>query len=147
MACEGHSEELRFVEARCPTRSFYIIKREELEECSSCLSRENQAICSYCDAPDCYTCARFKYIKNELHKHGYFVAKDWPWQPITWEIQKKFFSQTAPFQFAVHIDCAVRCSFLIRKYVFVSCKIIDIQIPKGKKLTKDDKLMLSKMMY
>ena len=36
MVCEGHSEELRFAEAGCPTRSFYIMKREELEECFSC---------------------------------------------------------------------------------------------------------------
>ena len=76
MVCEGHSGEHRFVEARCPTRSFYIMKREELEEWFSCLSRENRANCSCCDARDCYTCAQFKYIKNELHKHGYFVARD-----------------------------------------------------------------------
>ena len=32
MVWEGHSEELVLVGARCPTRSFYIMKREELEE-------------------------------------------------------------------------------------------------------------------
>ena len=63
MVCEGHSNEFRFVEARCPNRSFYIMKREELEEWFFCLSAENQAICSYCHKPDCYTCARFMYIK------------------------------------------------------------------------------------
>ena len=121
MVWEGLSEELVFVGARCPTRSFYIMKREELEEWFSCLSRENWAICSYCDSPDCYTCARFKYIKNELHKHGYFVDRNWPWQLVTREIHVKFFSQTTSFQFAVHIDRAVRCNFLIRKYCFVNC--------------------------
>ena len=41
MVWEGHSEELGFVGTRRPTRSFYIMKREELEEWFSCLSREN----------------------------------------------------------------------------------------------------------
>ena len=33
MVCEGHFNKLRFVEARWPNRSFYIMKREKLEEC------------------------------------------------------------------------------------------------------------------
>ena len=111
------------------------------------MTRENREICKYCDQPDCYTCARVNYIKNELHKCDFLVARDWPWQPITWEIHDKYFLHTTPFQFAVHIDRAVRCNFLIKKYFFVSCKIIDIQIPKGLKLPQDDKLMLSKMVY
>lgn len=41
MVCEGHSQELRFVEAKYPTRSFYIMKRKEFEEWFHCLSREN----------------------------------------------------------------------------------------------------------
>ena len=148
MVCEVHSEELKFVEARCPPRSFYIMKREELEEWFCCLSRENRIIGNYCDSSDSYTCARYNCIKSQSHLNGYFVARDWPWQPITWEIHNKFFLQNKPFQFTVHINCAVRCNILlIRKYCFVSCKIIDIRIPKGKKLTKDDNLMLSKMVY
>ena len=50
MVCEVHSEELKFVEARCPPRSFYIMKREELEEWFCCLSRENRIIGNYCDS-------------------------------------------------------------------------------------------------
>ena len=57
------------------------------------------------------------------------------------------FLQTKPFQFVVFIDRTMRCNFLVKKYCFVSCKIIKIKIPKGKKLTKDDKLMLSKIVY
>ena len=45
---EGHSEELKFFEARCPPRSIYIMK----EEWFCCLSRENRTICNYCDSPD-----------------------------------------------------------------------------------------------
>ena len=50
MVCEVHSEELKFVEARCPPRSFYIMKTEELEEWFCCLSRENRIIGNYCDS-------------------------------------------------------------------------------------------------
>ena len=57
---------------------------------------------------------------------GFFVARDWPWQLITWEIHDKYFLQEIPFQFDVKIDRAVRCNFLIRKYCFIECKIIDI---------------------
>lgn len=30
MPCEGYSTRLRFIEAKHPTRSFYLMKREEL---------------------------------------------------------------------------------------------------------------------
>ena len=30
MFCEGHANKLRFIEAKFPTRSFYLMKREEL---------------------------------------------------------------------------------------------------------------------
>ena len=85
MFCEGHANKLRFIEAKFPTRSFYLMKREDFEEWFGCLSRENRAIYSHCDEPDCYTCSRFMYIKNELHLTGYFVARDSKWQPITWQ--------------------------------------------------------------
>ena len=40
MPCEGHRTRLRFIEAKHPTRSFYLMKREELEKWFNCLSRE-----------------------------------------------------------------------------------------------------------
>ena len=30
MVCEGHSRRLKFIEAKYPTRSFYLIDRQEL---------------------------------------------------------------------------------------------------------------------
>ena len=30
MVCEGHSRRLKFIEAKYPTRSFYLINRQEL---------------------------------------------------------------------------------------------------------------------
>ena len=68
MPCQGYSTRLRFIEAKHPTRSFYLMKREELQNWFNCLSRENRAICSYCDQTDCYTCQSFLYIKNKLNK-------------------------------------------------------------------------------
>ena len=53
MVCEGHSRRLKFIEAKYPTRSFYLINRQELEKWFICLYRENSAICSYCDKVDC----------------------------------------------------------------------------------------------
>ena len=94
--------------------------------------------------------AIFFYIKNELHQTGYFVARDTKWQPITCEIHYYylfFFLKNEPFHFAVSIDRCIRFDFLIKRYNFVACKIVDIQLPKGKKLTKDQKLMLSKMVF
>ena len=34
--------------------------------------------------------------------------------------------------------------FLIRKFNFVSCQIVEIQLPKDKKLTKEQKSLLKK---
>ena len=76
MVCEGHLNKLRFVEARWPSRSFYIMKREELEECFFGLLRENKAICSYCDKPDSSTCVRFIYIKRQQHLTGVFLLPE-----------------------------------------------------------------------
>ena len=81
------------------------------------------------------------YKKTTAIDWGLFVARDWSQQQITWEIHDKYFLQETPFQFDVKIDPAIWCNFLIRKYCFIECKIIDIQIQKGKKLTKDDKLV------
>ena len=86
MVCEGHNENLKFIQAKYPVRAFYLFKREELEESFFYLSKENKAICNYCDEPNCYTCNRFHYTKSELHSTGYFVARNSKWQPITWEI-------------------------------------------------------------
>ena len=54
MVYEGHKNKLKFIEAKFPTRSFYLFKRDELEGWFHCLSRKNKAICSYCDEPECY---------------------------------------------------------------------------------------------
>ena len=45
----------------------------------------------------------------------------------------------------MHIDRAIRFRFLIEKFNFVSCKIKRARIPKGEKLTKEEKLAMSKM--
>ena len=79
MVCEGHTEKLKLVRAKYPTRSFYLFPREELKERFCCLCNENKTIYSFCDESDCYTCNRFSYMKNELHKVGYFVARDSWW--------------------------------------------------------------------
>ena len=76
---------------------------------------------------------------------GYFVARDSKYQPITWEIHGIFLLKKTPYNFNVNIDRTVRCDFLIKKFDFVSCKIIDIQVPKDKKLNEEQKSFLSKM--
>ena len=76
MVFERHSRKLKFIEAKYPTRSFYLMNKQELEEWFRCLSKENKAICSYCDEYDCYTCQRFFYVKGKLHKNVFFVARD-----------------------------------------------------------------------
>ena len=145
MVCEGHKTKLKFIQGKFPTRSFYLFKRDELEDWSHCLPRENKAICSYCDEYDCYTCNRFMFIKKELHTVGYIVARDSKYQPITWEIHKIFLLKKTPCSFNVIIDWTVRYDFLIKKVDFVSCKIIDNQVPKNEKLNKVQKSLLSKM--
>ena len=87
----------------------------------------------------------FFCIKEQLHLTGYFVAMDSKWQPITWEIHEIYLLTSQPFNFYVHIDRTIRFDYLIRKSDFVSCKIISIQLPKSKKLTKEQNLMLDKM--
>ena len=104
MVCEGHTEKLKFVQAKYPTRSFYLFKREKLEEWFICLCNENKAICSFCDKSDCYTCNRLMYIKKEVHKVSYFVVRESPWQPITWEIHEIHLLTVQPFNFYVKID-------------------------------------------
>lgn len=49
-----------------------------------------------------------------------------------------------PFNFPFFIGRSVRYNFLINVFNFVSHKVIDIRVPKDKKLTKKDKLRLSK---
>ena len=73
MVCEGNSRKSKLIEAKYPSRSFYLMNRQELEEWFRCLSKENKAICSYFDEHDCYTCQRFSYIKGELHKTVFFL--------------------------------------------------------------------------
>ena len=89
IGCEVHFKRLHFVEAKYPTTAYYIFHRQEIEEWSTCICRENRLICSACGEPDCFTCYRFYFIKNEFHEVGYFVARDWPWQPILWQIHEK----------------------------------------------------------
>ena len=83
IGCEGHERPLRYVSAEFP----YIYKRQELEEWFLCICRENRLVCGYCE--DCYTCRRFFFIKQEIHKLVYFVRLDWPWQPILWQVHEK----------------------------------------------------------
>ena len=138
-------ENLKFIEAKYPTRIFYLMNRQELEEWFRCLSKENKAICSYFDEHDCYTCQRFSYIKGELHKTGFCVARDSKYQPITWEIHEIYLLKNEPLNFYVHIHRTVRFYYLIKKFHFVACKIENIALPKGNKLTKNEKLPFSKM--
>ena len=84
------------------------------------------------------------YIKNELHEVGYFVARDSLWQPITWEIHEFHLLRVQPFNFYVKIDRTIRFGYLIRKFNFVSCQIVEIQLPKDKKLIKEQKSLLKK---
>ena len=121
----------------------YLFKKEELEEWFIYLCNENNAICSFCDKSDCYTCHRLMYIKNEIHKVGYFVVRESPWQPITWEIHEIHLLTIQPFNFYVKIDWTIRSDYLIRKFSFVSGQI---QLSKGKKLTKEQKSLLKKRM-
>ena len=146
MVCEEHTEKLKFVQAKHPTRSFSLFKREELEEWLLCLWNENKAICSFCDKSDCYTCNCLMYIKNKLHKVDYFTARDGSWQPITWEIHEIHLFTVQPFNFYVKIDRTIRFHYLIRKFNFVSCEIVEIQLPKVKKVTKEQKSLLKKRM-
>ena len=73
MVCESHSRKLKFIEAKYPTRSFYLMNRQELEEWFRCLSKENKAICSYCDEHDCYTCQRFFLCKRQIAQNCFFL--------------------------------------------------------------------------
>lgn len=58
---------------------------------------------------------------------------------------RNFLLKNNPYKFEVHIDRAIRFRFLIEKSNFVSCKIERARIPKGEKLTKEEKLAMSKM--
>ena len=100
-----------------------------MEEKFCCLCNENKAICSFC----------------ELHKVGYFVVRDSWRKPIAWELHKIYLFSSQSFNFYVKIDLTVRFDYLIQKIGFFSCKIVKFQLPKGKKLTKEQKSMLSKM--
>ena len=87
--CEGHTKPVRLVEAKFPKRFFYIFDRQELEEWFLCICTGNKLLCGSCE--DCYTCSRFYFIKEEIHKLGYFVRRNWPWQPILWQVHEKYF--------------------------------------------------------
>ena len=76
MVCEGHNKKPKFIQSKYPVKAFYLFKREELEEWFHCLSKENKAICNYCDEPNCYTCNYVHYIKSELHSTVCFVARN-----------------------------------------------------------------------
>ena len=89
IGCEGHERPLRYVSAEFPKRFYHIFKRQELEEWFLCICREDRLVCGYCE--DCYSCRRFHFMKQEIHKLGYFVGLDWPWQPILWQVHGKYF--------------------------------------------------------
>ena len=108
MVCESHTERLKLVHVKYPTRSFYLFTKEELEEWFHCLRNENKASRSFCDESNCYTCNRFRYIKYELHKVGYFIVRDGWWQPITWELHEIHLLSSQPFNFYVIIDRTIR---------------------------------------
>ena len=44
MVCQGHKTKWKFIQAKFPTRSFYLFKRDKFKEWFNCLSRENKAI-------------------------------------------------------------------------------------------------------
>ena len=73
------------------------------------------------------------------------MARDSWWQPITWELHEIHLLSSQPLNFYVKIDRTVRFDYLIKIFDFVSCKIVEFRLPKGKKLTKEQKSMLSKM--
>ena len=128
IGCEGRSNPLSYVSADYPKRFYYIFKREELEEWSLCFCRENTLICSYCE--NCYTCRRFHYIKEKISKLGYFVSRDWPWQPILWQVHEKYFSRKNEFQMHFDTERAFECEFCIKKFNFMEKRSKEIFIPR-----------------
>ena len=90
--------------------------------------RENRLICSYYEK--CYTCRRFHYIKEKISKLGYFVRRDWPWQPILWQVHEKYFSRNNEFQMHFDIERAFEGEFLIKKFKFMKNRPKEIFIPR-----------------
>ena len=80
---------MRLVETTFPKCFFYIFDRQELEEWFHCICRGNKLLCGSCD--DSCTCSRFYFVKEEIHELGYFVRRDWSWQPILWQVYEKYF--------------------------------------------------------
>ena len=97
IGCEGHTKPLQFFDAKYPTRGFYIFDREELEEWFAYICRENRVIRGYCE--NCFTCEKCHVIKNRLHEFGYFVARDWPYQPVEWQIHEFYLLADSKFRF------------------------------------------------
>ena len=128
IGCEGHSNPLRYVSADYPKRFYYIFKEEKLEKWFLCICRENRLICSYCE--NCYTCRRFHYVKEKISKLGYFVRRDWPWQPILWQVHEKYFSRNNEFQMHFDIERAFECGFLIKKLNFMENRPKEFFIPR-----------------
>ena len=128
IGCEGRSNPLSYVSADYPKRFYYIFKREELEEWSLCFCRESRLICSYCE--NRYTGRRFHYIKEKISKLGCFVSRDWPWQPILWQVHKKYFSRSNEFQMHFDTERAFECEFFIKKFNFMEKRPKEIFIPR-----------------
>ena len=127
MSCEGHSNPLRYVLANYQKRFYYFFKREELEEWFLCICRDSRLICLYCE--NCYTCRRFHYMKK-ISKLCYFFRRDWPWQPILWQVHEKHFSRNNAFQMHFNIERAFECEFLIKKFNSMENRPKEIFIPR-----------------
>ena len=70
------------------------------------------------------------HVKNKLHELGYFVARDWPYQLVEWQICEFYLLTDCKFQFHVTTQPAVKSMYLILKYSFLEGKIKEIIIPK-----------------
>ena len=59
-------------------------------------------ICDYCKS--CFTCEKCHIMKNRLHELSYFVARDWPYQPVEWQIHEFYVLTDKKFQFHATIQ-------------------------------------------
>ena len=65
-----------------------------------------------------------------ISRLGYFVRCDWPWQPILWQVHKKYFSRNNEFQMHFDIERTFECEFLIKKFNFMENRPKEIFIPR-----------------
>ena len=60
---------------------------------------------------------KISLYKKKISKLGYFVRRDWPWQPILWQVHKKYFPRNNEFQMDFDTEHAFECEFLIKKLI------------------------------